>query len=177
MLWPLVCGIIYLLLSMRIIVDLVLDISDRHRGVRLRLRAWGMHLYVKRPIAGRISRRNAGARAKRLKKSWTMIRAVLRAIHWGQADIHMRVGLGEAAQTAMIAGGAYAGISALQAVAGRSFPMEVHIEPDFRTSCFVLVGRCIFSLVPGDIMFAVLLAAVKKTRREGFRWKSIRLKA
>lgn len=178
MLWPFLCGMIYLLLTVPVIGDLVLDISDAHRGVRLSLRAWGMSLRIEdKPLKPGINRQSVGSRTKRLKKNWPMLRAALRTIRWGQTDIRMRVGLGEAAQTAMIAGSVHAGVSALRAIVGQRFPIEAHIKPDFRAPCFVLVARCIFSMVPGDIIFAVLLAAVKKTGREGFRWRSIRLKA
>ena len=177
MLWPLVCAIIYLILSVRVLADASLDISEAHSGVRLSLRAWGLCLCIDRPARIRMDGKNAAARTRRLKALWPLLRAALRAVTWGQTDIRMRVGFQEASLTAMLAGAARSGGSVLQAIAGQRFPCEVRVEPDFRATCFVLAGRCIFSLVPGDVMFAVIKAAVKKTQREGFSWLSIPLKA
>ena len=67
--------------------------------------------------------------------------------------------------------------AALQAIAGQRFPFRMKTTTAFQTSGFELSVRCIFSLVPGDIIFAVAKAAVKKTQREGFSWLSIPLKA
>ena len=86
------------------------------------------------------------------------------------------MGTGDAAQTAVLAGGVRALAETLGIAVSRRFPLRVCVKPEFSQTCFVLNARCIFSFVPGDIIFAVLLAAVRKEARGGFLWKSIRLR-
>ena len=77
----------------------------------------------------------------------------------------------------MIAGAARSLAASLLAVSGGRIPCDVRVEAAFDEPCFLLAARCIFSAAPGDIMFAVIKTAVRKTRREGFGWKSIPLRA
>ena len=177
MLWPLVCALTYLLLSARVLVDVALDISEVHRGMRITLRAWGLSLCLDMPDAFLFDRKAAEQQSKRLRTHWALIRSLVKTVRWGHTQLRMRVGTQDAALTAMAAGAVRSCASAFQAMAGQRFPCEIRVEADFHKPCFVLAGRCIFSLVPGDIMFAVARAAVKKTQREGFKWLSIPLKA
>ena len=65
----------------------------------------------------------------------------------------------------------------LRACLSSDAPCVLRITPDFGGVGLVAHARCIFSCQAGDIMFAVIKTAVRKTRREGFGWKSIPLRA
>ena len=177
MLAALLSGLFYLFLCMPVSADLALKSRGMHAQIRLYLRAWGLSVRINRPVGHGLDRKRAGERAKRVHAKRKMIRAALRCARWGQTDVAIRIGMGDAAQTAVLAGGLRAGAQALSAAAGRRFPLLVRIEPDFSRVCLSVEARCIFSFVPGDIMLAVILAAVRKNAGGEFRWKSIRLKA
>ena len=177
MVLPFLFALVYLLLSVRILVDVRIAVSEARKGVSITLRTWGICLCLDMPIRLTAPQGDVRAQAGKAKQVWPLVRAAIRAISWGQTDIRMRIGTRDASLTAMIAGSTRAAGAALQAVAGQRFPCEIEAEPVFRAPCFALSGRCIFSLVPGDIMFAVARAAAKKTQREGFSWLSIPLKA
>lgn len=193
MLLPLVCALVYGLLSTRVMIDAALSVNGAQNAASLAVRAWGLCLR----LDGTIEREGAGIRlyftprygsrqfgqryfrgqARKLRAYSWAIRAAMRTVRIGQVDWHMRVGTQEASLTAMIAGGVRSAIASFLAFSAQRPPCDIRIEADFHTPCFVLDARCIFSLVPGDIMIAVVKAAVKKTQREGFKWLSIPLRA
>lgn len=177
MLAALLSGLFYLFLCMPVSADLALESRGVHAQIRLYLRAWWLSVRIDRPVGHGLDRKRAGEHAKRVHAKRKMIRAALRSARWGQTDVTIRVGMGDAAQTALLAGGLRAGAQMLSAAAGGRFPLLVHIEPDFARACLAVDARCIFSFVPGDIMLAVILAAARKNAGGEFRWKSIRLKA
>lgn len=177
MLLPLLCGLIYLFLCMPVTADLALESRGMRTRLRLYLRAWWLSVRIDRPWGAGMDRKRESEHAKRIHAKRKMLRAALRCARWGQTDVAVRMGTGDAAQTAVLAGGLRAGAEAFRLAAGRRFPLLFLIEPDFRQVCFAVDARCIFSFSPGDIMLAVLLAAVKKNAGGEFRWKSIRLKA
>lgn len=105
---------------------------------------------------------------------------MLAAVHAGrleQITLRARLGFEDAAWTAVAAGSLRALVLALRACLGSDAPCELRITPDFGGVGLVAHARCIFSCQAGDIMFAVIKTAVRKTRREGFGWKSIPLRA
>ena len=177
MMLPLLFGLLYLLLGMRIMVDVRVELGDARKGVCIALRICGLLLYLDMPVRLHVNRSKAKGQAQRAKQFWLLIKAVIRTICWGQTDVHLRVGLQDAALLAVVSGSLNAFGAALQAIAGQRFPFRMKTTTAFQTSGFELSGRCIFSLIPGDIIFAVAKAAVKKTQREGFSWLSIPLKA
>ena len=174
---PLLAALAYLILSMRILVDARIAVSETRKGASITLRAWGVRLCLDIPISVSMNMSGSGERVKKVKRAWPFIKAIIRVISWGQTDVRLRIGTGDAYHTALIAGTVRSAGAALQAVAGQRFPCNIAATPDFRAPCFALSGRCIFSLVPGDIMFAVVKTAAKKTQREGLSWLSIPLKA
>lgn len=89
--------------------------------------------------------------------------------------VHVRAGLGDAAQTALAAGAMRAALSAVMGRIGK--PAQVIIEPDYCAPGFALEARGIVSFCVGDIIHAAICAALKKKKREGFGWKSIPLRA
>ena len=105
---------------------------------------------------------------------------ILAAVHAGrleQITLRARLGFEDAAWTAVAAGSIRALVLALRACLSSDAPCVLRITPDFGGVGLVAHARCIFSCQAGDIMFAVIKTAVRKTRREGFGWKSIPLRA
>lgn len=174
---PLIFALLYLLLSVRIMVDVRVELGNLRQGVYVAIGIYGLRLYLDMPVRLNINRNRAKGQIQNTKRFWPLIKAVLRTICWGQTDIRLRVGMQDAAFLAVASGALNAFGAALQAIAGQRFPFQMKAAAAFQTTGFGLSARCIFSLVPGDIMFAVAKAAVKKTQREGFSWLSIPLKA
>ena len=177
MLLPLLFAFLYLLLSMRIMADVRFELNGARKGVSIALRIWKLRLYLDMPVRISVDKSKAKGQAQNVKCFWPLITASLCSVNWGQTDVYVRLGMQDAALAAVAAGTINALGAALWAIAGQCFPCSVKAVPVFDACGFALRGRCIFSLVPGDIMFAVAKAAVKKTQREGFSWLSIPLKA
>ena len=193
MLLPLAAALLYFVLSTRVLMDASAGLSGAQGTAALSLRAGGLCLrfdgvleragaqlslrYQPRYGERMLKEKTLRARASSLRRSAWAIRAGLRAVHWGQADVYLRVGTDEAWSTALFAGAARSLAAALTAASGGRIPCDVRVDASFDEPAFLLTARCIFSAAPGDIMFAVARAAVKKTQREGFRWLSIPLKA
>lgn len=114
---------------------------------------------------------------RRLRIAQPYLLAAVRAGRLEQAALCARLGLEDAAWTAVATGSIRALVLALLACLGSNAPCELRITPDFGGVGLVAHARCIFSCQAGDIMFAVIKTAVRKTRREGFGWKSIPLRA
>ena len=177
MMLPLLFALVYLLLSMRIMVDIRLNLDKTSKRACIAFSIYGLRLILDTPVRFDVDGEKAKGQAQRTKQVWPLIKAVIRRISWGQTDVHIRLGMQDAALTAVTAGTLNAFGAAFQSVAGKYFPCEMKVVPVFDASAFELSARCIFSFIPGDIMFAVAKAAVKKTQREGFSWLSIPLKA
>ena len=92
-------------------------------------------------------------------------------------SLDARIGLGDAAQTAVAAGSLRAIAAAVFSRLDCEADCELRVMPDFERAGFCAQACCIFSCQAGDIMLAVLRAALQKNRREGLGWKSIPLKA
>ena len=191
MLLPLVCALLYAVLSTHVLVDAGVGLHGLRGTTALSVRAYGVSLrfdgVIERtgtqlrlrlqPRYGRriLDERTLRANVDSFKRYGWVIRAALCGVHWGQLDVYLRAGTDEAWSTALLAGAARSLAASLLAVSG--IPCDVRVEASFDTPCFLLVARCIFSAAPGDIMFAVARAAVKKMRKEGFGWLNIPLKA
>ena len=188
---PLLCVLAYSLLSTRVLVDAGVGFSGLHGTAALSLRAYGVSLRLDgvieragtqlrlrmRPRYGQrtFDERTLRAGVSSYKKMGWLLHAAMGSVHWGQLDVYLRAGTDEAWSTALLAGAARSLAASLLAVSG--IPCDVRVEASFDTPCFLLAARCIFSAAPGDIMFAVARAAVKKMRKEGFGWLNIPLKA
>lgn len=177
---------VYLLLAMRVRVHASVKMRGGRGNVQAEIHVFMLTLCFDRSIAlgsGMLRARrkrpkpSARERISAVRRAWPYAIAVLRAVCFEHLGLDVRLGLGEACSTALAAGTAKAGVSALFSFLNPGAPCDLRIEPDFQSSCFLLSARCIFSACPGDIMFAVLKAAVKKSRKEGFGWKSIPLRA
>jgi len=180
----------YLLLALRVRIGLNLSVSGTSgslmliagaAGFCLRFdgeihRESGRLLLTLRPRYGKLSRekrpKEESGRALRIAR-WYLWFA--RTGRMERLALDARVGLGDAAQTALAAG-------CLRALAAAAFSRleseaayELRVTPDFGCACFCAQARCIFSCQPGDIMLAAIRAG--KSRREGLGWKSIPLRA
>lgn len=191
MLVPLVCALLYAALSTRVLVDAGAGLHGLRGTAALSVRAYGVSLRLDgvieragtqlrlrmRPRYGRrtLGERTLRANAASLKRYGWAIRAALGSVHWGQLDAYLRVGAGEAWCTALLAGTVRSLAASLTAVTGGR--VDVRVDAAFDEPCFLLASRCIFSVAPGDMMFAVAKTAVNKTRREGFGWLSVPLRA
>lgn len=120
---------------------------------------------------------SAKQRVRRLRAASPYLLAALRAGRLEQLTLRARLGFEDAAQTAMAAGALRALARSLCAGLFGGAPCDLSIAPDFSSVGFAAQARCIFSCQAGDIMFAVIKTAVRKTGREGFGWKSIPLRA
>lgn len=104
--------------------------------------------------------------------------ALLRFIRAGRFEavwIQMRLGLPDAAQTAVAAGAVRSSVLSAAAVLG--VPVRVFVEPDYHACLLLAAGQGIYSFRPGDIILAAIKAALNRKKREGFAWKNIPLKA
>ena len=189
MLLPLVCALLYAVLSTRVLVDAGAGLHGLGGTAALSVRAYGVCLRLDgvieragpqlrlrmRPRYGRrtLNERTLRANAASLRRHGWAIRAALGCVRWGQLDVYLRVGTDEAWRTALLAGAARSLAASLTAVSGGRMPVDVRVDAAFDEPCFLLTARCIFSAMPGDVLFAVARAAVKKTQRAGFGWLSV----
>jgi len=128
------------------------------------------------PRYGKAFERSKKKQAARLRAALSYLSGALRSGRMERAELQMRVGLEGAGETALAAGALRAAVlSALSFADAKK--TQVSIWPEFGGACFSAYACCIFSCPLGDIMTAVIKAAVKKTGKEGFWWKSIPLRA
>ena len=125
---------------------------------------------AKKRRAGGGGKRASPAGKRRLRKALRL----LRAGRFKSVDVHMRLGLSDAAGTAVAAGSLRAAL--LAALSGLRVPARVAIEPDFGSPCCLLAARGISSFRLGDIILAALKTA-RRNRKEGLKWTSIPLRA
>lgn len=98
----------------------------------------------------------------KLRAALPLAKNLLDAADWQDITLHMRIGTEEAWSTAMAAGMARAALCGMLAGLGKAGQSDIRVEPDFASRSVIAVGRCIFSLRVGDIMFAAAKAAVKR---------------
>ena len=189
----LLIGLLYLLLCCPIVIRIMVGINGSEGGVRADISYLGVCMcyhqelswkdalaYVKSLLFER--RQNWKKRGedpgRRIKtgRSQQMLFRLHAAGRFEQLDLKARVGLADAAQTAVAVGACRAVFSSiLSALTGGK--RCVCVAADFERPCFCLDMRCIFSVSPGDMMLAAARAALIKKRREGSGWKSIPLRA
>lgn len=119
----------------------------------------------------------AKVHVRRLRAATPYLLAAVRAGRFERIALHMRLGLEDAAETAVAAGMVRALVLSALSCLGCRADSDVRIAPDFGGAGVAAHARCIFSCQAGDIMFAVIKTAVRKTGKEGFGWKSIPLRA
>ncbi len=178
----------YLLLALRLSVCLDAALGMDGGSVSVSLRAAGVQLRFdgrirREGLRLRIAPRYGKPRRQRRKTSRqkTLLRFVrrrmleaLRSDPDAAAFVQIRLGLGDAGETALAAGSLRALLRSAGAALGAR--VAVHVAADYAGACFCAQARCIFSLQVGDVILAAIKAA-NKTGREGFGWKSIPLRA
>ena len=172
-----IAALVYLLLCCRIQVDARVRSEGGVVHACVFLRAVGISLLL--DYSGRSGVSGEGLRVQwaAVRRYGSLLRAAGRSLRFGQTDIRAVLGLGDAAQSALVSGAVQAILLSACAMLGQGNRTDVRILPDFSRKRLAASVRCIFSIIPGDLIFAVAKEAVKKTQREGFKWLSTPLKA
>ncbi|MBQ7825613.1 MAG: hypothetical protein IJ337_04585, partial [Clostridia bacterium] len=79
MMLPLLFALVYLLLSMRVLVDVRAAVNPSHKGIQIILRAWGVRLCLDMPLRINMDRKSAGEQLGKAKQAWPFVKAILRA--------------------------------------------------------------------------------------------------
>jgi len=174
---PAVIGAIYLLLALRVRVSLEGSLCGTGGNLVLSAGAAGMYIrfdgVVKKEgvfftIAPRYAVRPKKAKKKEAhRKSVRVLRTYLWFARTGRMErltVNARIGLGDACETAMIAGALRALASA--AVLRVERGVDLHVVPDFDCASCAMQICCVFSCQPGDIMLAAIRFFMRK------KWKS-----
>lgn len=192
---PLLAMLFYALLITPVMVDIRADAGDE-LSVLLRVRLWR---FVFRMCA-RIRRGHDGiylslregtdmpeTQGTRIKPVARMLfdnararRYLLSRVRIHTLNCAVRIGTGDAAYTAWLAGALAALFFPFSCRIRHAHGMRPHfnVRCDWEKSVFVLNLRGIITLLPGDIMAALVLAAAQKLRKEAKRrWTGIPLKA
>ncbi|MBR5301245.1 MAG: DUF2953 domain-containing protein [Clostridia bacterium] len=184
-------ALIYLLLCVRLRVQLDLSIAGAQGGVVFTVGALGVNVRHEAEIMRKEN--GMGLRLEPHKKKGSgkkhpaaqravqrvlapYLKEVVRLRRIERLMLHVRLGLGDACETAVAAGGAYALLSVLAPIVARLADCDIRVTPDFAGACFHVRGQGIFFCQLGDIMLAALKAARRK-RREGLKWTNIPLRA
>lgn len=155
----------YLLLSLPVTGSAQAFASEHGGTAVIDLRAAGMCL--------RLEIKMTFGKKRKGRARGILTKALLRALILRRLYVNIRVGLGDAWQTALAAGGAKAAVFSLLGALPAPRDTQVIVTPDFVSSGLSVQLRCIFSACAGDIMLAAASAAIKKRRNEGLRWSSI----
>ncbi|MBQ4265269.1 MAG: DUF2953 domain-containing protein [Clostridia bacterium] len=181
--------VVYLFLAMRVRVCLIIAFSNGSGSISLiadmglvQLRYDGM--IAQDGMHVKILPRHASS-PKRWKKNKPKVgrwakRCLITALRVSRMDaflLHANIGLDDAAHTAVVSGALRSAASALLASRLPAVPKDVRITPDFSHPGMAVQLQGIFSCPAGDIILAVMKAAVSKTQKEGFLWKSTPLRA
>jgi len=162
-------AVIYLLLAMPVRAKVFLCMHGFAGNVLLEVGLPGMRLCRNAPIPKK------GMRRKRNGRSF--LGRIIRACTIEGIGVEICIGTGDAAQTALAAGALRAGLTGVLSAVRIDGRTEVCVVPVFDKPCFSLAAQGILSAKLGDIMYAALRAALKKSGKEGFDWKSIPLRA
>ena len=100
----------------------------------------------------------------------------LRSRRFERMAVHLRIGLGDACETAVAAGAVQALSCAMLVRVCEMDRCDLRVSPDFSRCCLQAHMTGIFSCRLGDIILAALTAARRK-RKEGLKWTSIPLRA
>ena len=100
----------------------------------------------------------------------------LRSRRFERMAVHLRIGLGDACETAVAAGAVQALSCAMLVRVCEMDRCDLRVSPDFSRCCLQVHMTGILSCRLGDIILAALTAARRK-RKEGLKWTSIPLRA
>ena len=180
----------YILLCVRIRVRLEAEVVNRRGSAALCLSAPGVSLRREYDIVGkgsplllRLVPRHGSRRKKKKPASAFFVRwlrdytlGALRRGHFECLAIDLRLGLGDACETAVAAGVMQALLCALLAHTGNRRACALSVVPEFSGTC--LHGRLmgVFSCQVGDVILAALKTA-RRNRKERLKRTSIPLSA
>lgn len=114
-------------------------------------------------------------KSKKKGQSFPAIRWFLWLARAGSMEllrVNVRLGTGDAAQTAMLSGCIRAVCAALFARMGGEAEKELCVFPDFAYTGFAAHACCIFSCQGGDIILAAVKDAVNKRRKRDLSGKA-----
>ena len=184
---------LYLLLALRIHLEAEGFVHGGTGELALRVGAAGMALHLEGQLrrdreglllsmTSRRSRsirlrRPTGQQEQRMRMAWPYVRAALRAGRLEGLGLQIRLGLEDAAETAIAAGALAAILSALLAGLGGGMPWALRVTPDFRNAGFSAQGRFACSFQAGDIVAAVTRTAIKRAGREKAAMKAEKYRA
>lgn len=180
-----VIALVYILLCVRIRVQLEAAWENRQGNASFCVGALG--IYMRRdfvlamqgfsisawPRYGKTGKEKQPDRSRKVR-IWLL--EALRSRRFEHLALYLRLGLGDACETAVAAGAVQAFGSAIFAAAGERRLCELRVTPDFANPCLCARLQGIFSWQVGDIMFTALKQACRK-RKEGLKWTSIPLRA
>jgi len=178
---PALIALIYLILCVRVRICTVLSLSGSCGCLMVSASAIGMALRFDaeirrgnteifpafRPRYGKAAREKKQGHEKALRRfrRYLWFARTGRMEHLG---FEARIGLGDAGKTALACGCLRAVASSFILRFGRGAVCDLRIAPDFSHTCFSAYASCTFSCQMGNI----LLAALKKNRKEGIKRKS-----
>jgi len=179
---PAVIAAIYLLLALRVRISLEGSLCGAAGSLALSAGAAGVYIRFDGVISRKeegvflvLTPRYAAARRRQEKekhiKSLRVVRTYLWFARTGRMEYlaaHVRLGLGDAGETAVATGFVRALAFAALRHLGRGAQVNLHVAPDFDGTSFTAHVRCVFSCQPGDMMLAaVRFFLKKKSRRVG----------
>lgn len=192
---PLLAMLFYSLLITPIMIDVRADTGEE-LSVLLRVRLWRFVFRIRAVIrrgsdgfywAVREGPDMPDTQGTRVKPAVRMLfenararRYLLSRIRIHTLNCCMRIGTGDAAYTAWLAGALTALLFPLSRRIHHAHGTHPHFDVrcDWGTPVFILNLQGIITLLPGDIMAALVLAAARKLRKEAKkRWTGIPLKA
>lgn len=163
----LLAGLFYLLMSMRVRARLHAHVCGRHARVYAEIAYLGLCVRIGGlPEHGREKppdRREEGWRRK-LERLHRNAEVLGRFLSLEDGGIYLRLGLEDAAQTALAAGLCSAALHAAAASPACRGRCAVRVEPDYRTAVLIVHAQGIFSAAMGDIVFEALKAAFRKSK-------------
>ena len=184
-------AIVYWLLCVRLRVQIDVSCTQRHGSVLFSVGAFGLNWRHEEVIARKkegiglclmplhgteASKKKHALQRMAQRALFDYLRGIVRRRGFALLSLSVRVGLGDACETAMAAGAIRALAATLFAAAARPQACKLCVVPEFSGECLYVYGRGIFFCQPGDIMLASLKAAIRK-RKEGLKWISIPLRA
>lgn len=186
---PLFFALVYAALDTRVQIQFNVDVNSLQSALSVSVRAWGMAarfdgLLVKEGhgLAIRVEPRYPKAkddkakpppdkltRQQRWKESRCFVLPVLRCIESGIIALRVRIGLDDAAATAMTAGAIRSAAAGIMAYLGIQIPSEIRVEPDFGKAGFVMHAHGVFAIKPGDAIGAMVMEVVRQKASKGLR--------
>ena len=174
-------ALFYLLLALRVRISLEGALRGTAGSFALGAGAVGINLRfdgIIRKEKGHVfpvmaSRYGAHAKKKRKKATHKKTLRMARLYFWfaktgrmERLSVHIRIGVGDAALTAVAAGALRALAAAAFERVKRGAQVDLCVAPEFGDASFAAHVRCIFSCQLGDIMLAAIRVALKKRKKK-----------